>query len=71
MGADSLTVSIIPVDIGKPSVKLEKVSVKDGGCRWESPVYEAVKFIREPRTGKIAEKIYRFSVANVWIFCLY
>ena len=58
-------VSVIPGDLGKPSVKLGKAIVRDGSCRWENPVYETVKFSREPRTGKISEKIYRFSVSNV------
>ncbi|XP_024031322.1 myosin-4 [Morus notabilis] len=64
LGVDSLIVSVIPVDVGKPSVRLDKATVKDGNCRWENPVYETVKFFREPRTGKISEKIYRFSVSN-------
>ncbi|PON86432.1 EEIG1/EHBP1 N-terminal domain containing protein [Trema orientale] len=63
-GVDALMVSVIPGDLGKPSVKLDKATILDGSCRWENPVYETVKFSREPRTGKISEKIYRFSVSN-------
>ncbi|GMN32216.1 hypothetical protein TIFTF001_003566 [Ficus carica] len=64
LGVDSLTLSVIPVDVGKPSVRLDRATVKDGTCRWENPVFETVKFFRDPRTGKISEKIYRFSVSN-------
>ncbi|XP_062074262.1 COP1-interactive protein 1-like [Humulus lupulus] len=64
LGVDALMVSVIPGELGKPSVKLDKATVQDGSCRWENPVYETVKFSQEPRTGKISEKIYRFSVSN-------
>lgn len=68
LGVDALTVSVIPGDVGKPTVKLDKATVRDGTCRWENPVYETVKFFREPRTGKISERIFHFIVSTVWIF---
>jgi len=52
-GADSLTLSLISADVGKPTAKLERATVRNGTCQWETPVYETVKFNREPRTGKI------------------
>ncbi|KAF3448541.1 hypothetical protein FNV43_RR09254 [Rhamnella rubrinervis] len=64
LGVDALTVSVIPGDVGKPTLKLDKATVRDGTCRWENPVYETVKFFREPRTGKISERIYHFIVST-------
>ncbi|KAL5551731.1 hypothetical protein UlMin_001907 [Ulmus minor] len=64
LGVDALIVSVIPGDIGKPTVKLDKAIVRDGSCRWENPILETIKFFREPRTGKISAKIYRFSVST-------
>ncbi|KAL2348056.1 hypothetical protein Fmac_002056 [Flemingia macrophylla] len=63
-GMDALVLSIVPGDIGKPTTKLEKATVRDGTCRWENPVYETVKFIQEPKTGKISDKIYHFLVST-------
>ncbi|OWM79532.1 hypothetical protein CDL15_Pgr022944 [Punica granatum] len=59
----TLTVSLMPDNAGKPTVKLEKAVVQDGTCAWEHPVYETVKLIRESKTGKIHEKIYHFIVS--------
>lgn len=64
-GVDALVLSIIPEDVGKPTTKLEKTTVRDGICRWEKPVYETVKFIQEPKIGKIYDKIYHFVVSTV------
>lgn len=58
-------ISLVPEDVGKPTVKLEKVPVQDGTCTWENPVYESMKLIREPKTGKINEKLYHFIVSTV------
>ncbi|KAK7406151.1 hypothetical protein VNO78_07771 [Psophocarpus tetragonolobus] len=63
-GMDALVLSIVPGDIGKPTTRLEKVTVRDGTCKWENPVYETVKFIQEPKTGKISDKIYHFLVST-------
>ncbi|XP_040990209.1 myosin-11-like [Juglans microcarpa x Juglans regia] len=62
--ADALMVSLIPADVGKPTVKSDKAMVRNETCRWENPVYETVKFNREPRTGKISERIYYVHVSN-------
>lgn len=64
-GADTLLVSLIPADVGKPVVKSEKATVQNETCRWENPVYETVKFNRDLRTGKINERIYHFLVSTV------
>lgn len=55
---------VVPADVGKPTAKLDKVKVRDGGCYWEKPVYETIKFTQEPKTGKINERIYHFILAT-------
>lgn len=62
---NALMVSVVPVDVGKPTMRLEKAAVQDGCCQWGNPVYETVKFVREPKTGKISETIYNFIVSTV------
>lgn len=64
LNADALMVSVVPGDVGKPTVKLEKATIREGRCQWASPVYETVKFARDPKTGKINEKIYQFIVST-------
>lgn len=64
LGLDSLMVSLIPADVGKPTMRLEKATVQNGSCRWENPVYETVKLNQESRTGKISERIYHFLVST-------
>ncbi|XP_022136711.1 myosin-11-like [Momordica charantia] len=63
-GGDALTVSVVPGDVGKPTVRLEKATVRGGKCRWENPAYVTVKFDVDQRTGKLAEKIYHFRVST-------
>lgn len=58
-------VSVVPGDNGKPTVKLEKAVIRDGVCRWNSPVFETVKFTRDQKTGKVHEKIYYFILSTV------
>lgn len=57
-------VSLVPDDVGKPTVKLEKTAVQDGTCLWENPVFESVKLVRDSKSGKIHEKIYHFIVST-------
>ncbi|KAK8520920.1 hypothetical protein V6N13_077052 [Hibiscus sabdariffa] len=64
LNVQTLMISVVPGDGGKPTTKLEKATVLDDICRWEKPVYESVKFVREPKTGKINEKIYHFIVSS-------
>ncbi|XP_061337273.1 intracellular protein transport protein USO1-like [Gastrolobium bilobum] len=63
-GLDALMLSIVPGDIGKPTMRLEKAAVRDGICRWDNAVYETVKFIHESKTGKFSDKIYHFLVST-------
>ena len=65
-GMDALVLSIVPGDIGKVTTRLEKAAVRGGVCRWENPVYETVKFVREPKIGKFNERLYHFVVSTVW-----
>ncbi|KAJ1397966.1 Pectinesterase, catalytic [Sesbania bispinosa] len=48
-------------EIGKPTTRLEKATVRNGKYRWENPVYEMVKFIQEPKTWKISDKYIIFQ----------
>lgn len=60
-------VTLVPVDTGRPTAKSEKVAVIDGTCRWANPIYETVLLVRDPKTGRINEKVYRFLVSTtVW-----
>lgn len=64
IGGDALMISVVPADVGKPTVKSDKALVRDGSCFWENPVHETVKFSREPKSGKIHERIYYFVVGT-------
>ncbi|KAK9103309.1 hypothetical protein Sjap_020563 [Stephania japonica] len=64
LGRDTMMISVVPVEVGKPTVKLEKVLVHEGSCCWENAIYETVKFNREPKSGKVNEKIYKFIASN-------
>ncbi|XP_057764421.1 uncharacterized protein LOC130985449 [Salvia miltiorrhiza] len=64
IGGDALMISVVPADVGKPTVKSDRALVRDGSCFWENPVYETVKFSREPKSGKIHERIYYFVVGT-------
>lgn len=64
VGVQPLILSVIPANVGKPTARLEKTSVRDGSCYWDNPVYETVKFVRELKTGKIHERNYHFIVSR-------
>ncbi|GAV81261.1 NT-C2 domain-containing protein [Cephalotus follicularis] len=57
-------VSLVPDDVGKPTLRLEKAAIQEGACSWEKPVFERVNFIKESKTGKLKEKIYHFIVST-------
>jgi len=58
-------VSLVPLDVGKPTARSEKVTVMDGNCQWRKPIYETVKLIQDPKTGKINDKLYNFIVSAI------
>ncbi|CAK7337281.1 unnamed protein product [Dovyalis caffra] len=60
----ALIISLVPEDVGKTTFKLEKAAVQDGICSWDNPVYVTVKLIKEPKLGKLHEKIYHFIVSS-------
>ncbi|KAL0329772.1 UNVERIFIED_CONTAM: hypothetical protein Sradi_4963900 [Sesamum radiatum] len=64
VGEDALMISVVPADVGKPTVKSDKAAVRDGSCFWENPVYETVKFNRDPKSGKIHERIYYIGTGS-------
>ncbi|KAE9452091.1 hypothetical protein C3L33_16008, partial [Rhododendron williamsianum] len=49
-------ISLVPADVGKPTVRSEKAAIRDGSCYWENPVYEAVKLFQEPKSGRFTRK---------------
>ncbi|CAN0907604.1 hypothetical protein LINGRAHAP2_LOCUS24886 [Linum grandiflorum] len=61
---ESLVVSVVPGDVGKPTGKSDKAPIREGNCRWEYPVYETVKFSRDSKTGKINDKTYYFILST-------
>ncbi|MED6136028.1 hypothetical protein PIB30_052104 [Stylosanthes scabra] len=63
-GVDALVLSIVPGDIGKPTTRLDQATVRDGVCTWHNPVYETVKFIQDPKTGKFTDKLYQFLLST-------
>lgn len=74
LSVQTLMISVVPGDGGKPTTKLEKATILDDICRWEKPVYESVKFVREPKTGKINERTYHFILSSVryfWLMCFF
>ncbi|KAL1555091.1 rho-associated protein kinase 2-like [Salvia divinorum] len=60
----SLMISLVPVDVGKPTVRLSKSPIVEGTCTWENPVYETVKLIKEIKSGRIREKFYYVIVST-------
>ncbi|KZV46918.1 Myosin heavy chain-related protein [Dorcoceras hygrometricum] len=64
MKAKGLMISLVPVDVGKPTVRLPKAPITEGACTWENPVYEAVKLVKEIKTGRIREKFYYLIVST-------
>ncbi|XP_021754111.1 paramyosin-like isoform X2 [Chenopodium quinoa] len=61
-GGSGLVVSVVPAENGKPTARLEKSTVRENGCYWENQIYETVKLIQDPKTGKIQERIYYFLI---------
>lgn len=64
MKAKGLMISLVPVDVGKPTVRLPKAPIAEGTCTWENPVFEAVKLVKEIKTGRIREKFYYLIVST-------
>ncbi|PKA58822.1 hypothetical protein AXF42_Ash000915 [Apostasia shenzhenica] len=62
-GWEIMMVSLVPLDVGKATVKTDKVLVINGACNWRNPIYETVKLFQEPITGKVDEKLYNFVVS--------
>ncbi|XP_074559696.1 uncharacterized protein LOC141815644 [Curcuma longa] len=62
-GREAVTVTMIPEDAGRPTARSERVPVVEGSCDWVNPVFEVAKLVRNPKTGKMDEKVYRLVVA--------
>ncbi|XP_010533684.1 PREDICTED: myosin-13 isoform X2 [Tarenaya hassleriana] len=65
LNAKRLTLSLVPGDVGKPTSRLENAVVQEGFCRWESPIYETVKFVQEPKTGMVNQRVYHLTVSTM------
>ncbi|KAH9619923.1 hypothetical protein KSS87_006693 [Heliosperma pusillum] len=63
-GGSGLVISVVPAENGKPTSKLEKCVIRENNCVWENPVYETVKFILDPKSGKILDRIYYFLIST-------
>nr|XP_019701829.1 trichohyalin [Elaeis guineensis]XP_019701830.1 trichohyalin [Elaeis guineensis]XP_019701831.1 trichohyalin [Elaeis guineensis]XP_029116835.1 trichohyalin [Elaeis guineensis] len=63
-GWEMVMITLVPVDVGRPTVRTEKVAVIDGTCRWANPIYETVKLVHDLKTGRINEKVYHFLVST-------
>lgn len=63
--AKSLMISLVSADTRRTSVKMGRAKIVEGTCSWDSPVCETIKLERDPKTGRIQEKIYYFVVATV------
>lgn len=61
-GWEAMMVTLVPVDVGKPSQRSEKTAIVDGACHWLNPIYETVKLNQDQKTGKICDKVYQFIV---------
>lgn len=57
--------SLVPKDIGKPTVRLQKVADREGTCTWENPIYEIVKLIKKNKIEITNEKINYFIVSII------
>lgn len=71
LGTEALFLFVVPADVGKPTMKLEKARLEGGNCYWENAAYETVKFVQDPKSGKISDKIYNFIVSKVQIFAIF
>ncbi|KAJ0104887.1 hypothetical protein Patl1_17736 [Pistacia atlantica] len=40
LGENALMISVVPGDVGKPTVRSEKAIIENGCCRWGNPIYE-------------------------------
>lgn len=56
---------LIPKDVGKPTMRLEKVVVRKETCTWENPIYEIVKLIKKKKIEITNEKINHFIVSII------
>nr|VDD29203.1 unnamed protein product [Brassica oleracea] len=65
LNTEGLILSLVPGDVGKPTARSEKAVVRDGQCRWEIPVYETVKFLKDAKTGKVNQRIYHLIVSTM------
>ncbi|XP_042462544.1 myosin heavy chain, cardiac muscle isoform-like isoform X2 [Zingiber officinale] len=61
-GWDKLVISFIPIDTGKATAKTNKVSVRNGICKWPDPIYETTRLLQHAKTKTYDEKLYKLLV---------
>ncbi|XP_042467497.1 probable DNA double-strand break repair Rad50 ATPase isoform X1 [Zingiber officinale] len=64
LGSETVMVSLVQLDTGKPTARTEKAAVVNGTCNWSNPIYETVKLVRDAKSGKMNEKWYQFLVSK-------
>ncbi|KAH7690665.1 E3 ubiquitin ligase involved in syntaxin degradation protein [Dioscorea alata] len=64
VGWDTMVVSLVPLDVGKPSLKSDKAEVMNGECQWLKPVFETARLVQDPKSMKFNEKFYQFLVSS-------
>ncbi|KAM7256843.1 hypothetical protein ACFE04_012584 [Oxalis oulophora] len=64
LNVDALMIFVVPAGTEKESATLEMTNVITGTCHWKTPIYETVKFLKDPKTGKIKDKLYHFVVST-------
>ncbi|XP_042404950.1 uncharacterized protein LOC121995216 [Zingiber officinale] len=63
-GWDKLFISLIPIGVGKTTVKTNKVNVRNGSCKWPDPIYETTRLLQDAKTKTYDEKVYKLLVAT-------
>ncbi|XP_039140256.1 centromere-associated protein E-like isoform X2 [Dioscorea cayenensis subsp. rotundata] len=64
VGWETMVVSLVPLDVGKPSLKSDKAEVVNGECQWLKPVFETARLVQDPKSMKFNEKFYQFLVSS-------
>lgn len=59
-----MVVSLVPLDVGKPSLKSDKAEVVNGECQWLKPVFETARLVQDSKSMKFNEKFYQFLVSS-------
>ncbi|KAJ0967201.1 hypothetical protein J5N97_024118 [Dioscorea zingiberensis] len=64
VGWETMVVTLVPQDVGKPTVRSDKAEVVNGECQWVRPISETARLVQDPKSGKFSEKVYQFLVSS-------